>query len=267
MKKIIFIAAIAAASVLTGCVTPKNITYMQGFDNGMAQTVREVKRLKVQPDDQLSIVVSAKDPELAQVFNLTVAQMRVGQTTDIGTSQSSGQVTAYTVSPDGNINFPILGTLHVAGLERREIASMIEQSLDNRGLLSDPVVTVSFLNAGVSVIGDVSRPGEYTIDRDNMTLLQAIAKAGDLNITGMRNNVLVVREDGGQDMAYRVDLTNTEELMQSPAYYVQQNDVIYVEPNNTKKRTASANGNNVMTPGFWISIASFVSTIAVLICK
>lgn len=267
MNKTLICAVLALTSLLCGCVTPKNITYMQGFDDGMAQTVREMTRLKVQPDDKLSIIVSAKDPELAQVFNLTIAQVRAGQQITKSTSTTNGQTAAFTVAPDGTITYPILGKLHVAGLDRTELASAIEQRLVAENLLKDPIVIVEFLNATVSMLGDVSSPGEYAIDRDNMTLLQAIAKAGDLQITGERKNVLVVREEGGKDVAYRVDLTDTENLMTSPVYYVQQNDVIYVEPNNTKKRSSTANGNTFLTPGFWISIISFLTSMVVLILR
>lgn len=265
MKKIFLYIAIAALTALSACVTPKNITYMQGFEQGMTQQVREVSRIKVQPDDKLSIVVSAQDPELAQVFNLTISQLRAGSTSSGGSS--GNQTAAFTVAPDGTIEYPLLGSLYVGGMEREQVAKMLQHQIASKGLLKDPIVIVEFLNAKVSVLGEVNAPGNVTIDRDNMTLLQALAAAGDLTITGERENVLVVREQDGQDIAYRVDLTNTAELMQSPAYYIQQNDVIYVEPNNTRKRQASANGNSMLTPGFWISIVSFISTLAVLIFK
>lgn len=266
MNKTLLCALLALTSLLCGCVTPKNITYMQGFDEGMAQTVREMTRMKVQPDDKLSIIVSAKDPELAQVFNLTIAQLRAGQSAKAA-SASNGQTAAFTVAPDGTINYPILGKLHVAGLDRVELASAIEQRLTAENLLKDPIVIVEFLNATVSLLGDVSSPGEYPIDRDNMTILQALGKAGDLQITGMRQNVLLVREENGKDVAYRLDLTDTETLMTSPAFYVQQNDVIYVEPNDTKKRQSTANGNTFLTPGFWLSIISFLTSMVVLILR
>ncbi|MDE7144300.1 MAG: polysaccharide export protein, partial [Muribaculaceae bacterium] len=141
------------------------------------------------------------------------------------------------------------------------------QRLTAENLLKDPIVIVEFLNATVSLLGDVSSPGEYPIDRDNMTILQALGKAGDLQITGMRQNVLVVREENGKDVAYRLDLTDTETLMTSPAFYVQQNDVIYVEPNDTKKRQSTANGNTFLTPGFWLSIISFLTSMVVLILR
>lgn len=251
----------------TSCTTPKDITYMQGLENGEIQAVKEQRRITVEPDDELGIVVSSKDPELSEVFNLPVAQRRIGMGSGSSSSSGSGATGAYTVSPDGTINFPLVGQLEVAGKTRAQVAKLIEQELMGRGLLKDAVVTVTFFNATISVLGDVSSPGEYKIDRDNLTILQALSKAGDLNITGQRKNVLVVREEKGKDVAYRVDLTDTRNLMQSPAYYMQQNDVVYVEPNDTKKRQATVNGNTVLTPSFWLSVASFLITVSMLVFK
>lgn len=196
-----------AVMLLSSCKTPKDIAYMQGFDQGDVQAVVSQRRITLQPDDKVSIVVSSKDPELARVFNLSVAQVRVGQD-NVSSLTSNSQVSAYTVSPDGNIDYPLLGSLHVAGMSRMEVAKMIEAKLLKDGYLKDPVVTVEFLNATISVLGEVNSPGEYPISRDNMTLLQALGKAGDLKITGMRKNVLVVREENGKDVAYRLDLTD-----------------------------------------------------------
>lgn len=248
--------------LVSSCSTPKDITYLQGIQNEQVQAVRPERRITVQPDDRISIIVSAKDPKLAEVFNLPIFQGHIGQN-----GNTSYQTADYTVSPDGNINFPVIGRIHVAGLTRHEVGVLIEKQLNERNLLKDPVVSVNFMNAKIAVIGDVARPGEYDIDRDNMTILQAISKAGDLNITGVRTNVLLVREDNGKNIAYRIDLTKTDQLMQSPAYYVQQNDVIYVDPNDVKKRQATTSGNTIMTPTFWMSVASLLTTITALLIK
>ena len=247
----------------TSCSTPENITYMQGFRNEDVQPVKAQRRITVQPDDKLSIVVSSKDPALAEVFNLAIAQYRIGN----HNTNNNQNTSAFTVDPAGDINYPIIGKIHLEGLTRHEAADLIQKKLIAADLLKDPVVIVEFLNASVSVLGDVARPGEYDIDKDNMTVLQALSKAGDLNITGMREQVLVVRKENGQDRAYRLDLTDTQSLMQSPAYYLQQNDVIYVEPNSTKKRQATTSGNTVLTPTFWISVASLLTTITALIIR
>lgn len=260
----LLVASAVACLFATSCTTPKDITYMQGFETGDMQTVKEDSRLTFQPDDRLSICVSSKDMELANVFQLVVSQRQIGQT---GSSSSNTMTASYVVSPTGEINFPQLGRLRIEGLTRNQVASMIEGEIIGKGLLKDAIVSVEFMNASIAVLGDVSSPGEYAIDRDNLTILQALSKAGDLNITGDRKNVLVVREESGKEVAYRVDLTNTAELMQSPAYYLRQNDVVYVEPNDYKKRTATNNANTVLTPSFWLSVASFLTTISVLIFK
>ena len=257
------ILAAGAVLLLASCSTPKDITYLQGFDNGMTQKAVAQSRITVRPDDKLSIVVSSKDPALAEVFNLAIAQHRVGYTLNNQNQYTS----AFTVRPDGDITYPIIGDIHIAGLSRPAVAELIEKELKERNLLKDPVVTVEFLNATVSVLGDVARPGEYSLDRDNLNIIQAISKAGDLNITGMRENVLVVREENGHDVAYRVNLTDTQSLFESPAFYLQQNDVVYVEPNPTKKRQATSAGNSVLTPAFWISVASLLTTITALLIK
>lgn len=248
------------------CSTPKDITYMQDFGDDAVQAVAQQKRITVLPDDKLSIIVSSKDPALAEVFNLAVAQTRVGQTSQ-GYKSSNNLISAYTVDPNGYIQFPVIGEIYVRGLQRSEVAEKIKDELIKSNMLKDPTVTVEFLNATISVLGDVKSPGEYAIDRENLNIMQALSKAGDLNITGKRENVLVVREENGQNRAYRVDLTNTAELMQSPAYYLQQNDIVYVEPNNMKKRESINNANTILTPTFWMSVASLLTTIGVLIFK
>lgn len=262
--KVKLFCALAVALLFSACSAPKDITYMQGFENRQSCKVLTPKHLTIQPNDRLSIVVSSRDPELAVVFNLAVAQSRIGNSS---TGASNLSTAAFTVDPYGEVDYPLLGKLKIAGLTRPEASELIQNAIKKAELLKDPIVTVEFLNATISVLGDVSNPGVYNIDRDDMTLLQAIGKAGDLAITGQRENVLLVRRDGDKEVAYRVNLTDTYDILNSPAYYVQQNDIIYVEPNNKKKREANANGNTALTAPFWISVASFLTTIVVLIFK
>lgn len=270
MKKNLIYTLLLTA-LLSACSTPKNITYMQDFENGQTRNVDVPKQLTIKPGDKLSIIVSCEDPELAEVFNLAVANYRIGvntSATSFGTVQSSdSKVGSFSVNTEGDIEYPLLGQLHVAGMTRFEVSRLIKDKIISGDYLKKPIVTVDFANATVAVLGDVKTPGYYTIDRDDMTILQALSLAGDLNITGKRENVLVVRREGDKNIAYRVDLTNAEELMQSPAFYIQQNDAIYVDPNNTKKRQATANGNNALTTSFWISLVSVLTTIAVLVFK
>jgi polysaccharide export outer membrane protein len=266
MKKFFLLLLVVLSIAATSCTTPKNITYMQGFADQELQDVAQQKRITIKPDDKLSIVVSSKDPELAEAFNLIYAQTYLGQSSASGRgARGNSQVAAYTVDPDGNIQFPIIGEMHVAGLQRAEVAEKLKDELIRTNMLKSPTVTVEFLNASVYVLGDVSSPGEYPIDKESLNIIQAISLAGDLTITGKRENVLVVREEEGQNRAYRVDLTNKTELFQSPVYYLQQNDVVYVEPNNMKKRDAENNANTLMTPSFWMSVVTFLTTLGLLI--
>lgn len=262
LKTLLFVVL---CTVLASCKVPKDITYMQNFENGQTETVVPPVRITVQPDDKLAIIVTSKDPELAVAFNLAIAQYRIGTGTNGSTTES--KAAAYTVDPQGNIDFPLLGTLHVSGLNRYGVAELIKREIISRELVKDPVVTVEYLNAKISVLGDVRNPGDYQIERDNMTLLQALSAAGDLNITGLRENVLVVREENGKDVAYRVNLTDTKSLMQSPAYYLRQNDIVYVEPNNTRKRQATETANVFYNPSVWVSVASVLASIAVIIFR
>lgn len=265
MKIFKALALLVICIAMTSCKVPKNITYMQGYGNGQTEAVATPVRITVQPDDKLAIVVTSKDPELAVAFNLSVAQYRIGA----GSSgaQAESKAAAYSVDPNGNIDFPLIGTLHVAGLNRHQVAELLKREIISRELVKDPIVTVEFLNARIAVLGDVRSPGEYAIDRDNMTLMQAIARAGDLTITGLRENVLVVREENGKDIAYRVNLTDTKSLMESPAYYLRQNDIIYVEPNNSKKRQATETSNVFYNPTVWVSMASVIASVLVVIFR
>lgn len=200
-----------------------------------------------------------------------MASRRIGdiQTATISTpgssSSNSNESSSYTVDSYGDIDFPVLGTLHIEGMRRTQVAEYIKKELIQRNLVKDPTVIVEFLNRTVSVLGEVSNPGKVAIGRDQFTLLDAIAAAGDLTIQGKRNNVIVLRMEDGRQVAHTVDLTNAQATFSSPVYYLQQDDVIYVEPNDLRKRTTTANGSAFQTPSFWISIASFVTTVILLI--
>ena len=263
MKKILYISLIAIAS-LASCSTPKNIDYFQDVQTGTIVSPISQLDIKVQPEDKLSIVVSTQDPALSSLFNLTNKQISPSAIPSY--AQGGNDASYYTVSPSGDINFPVLGKLHIAGMTRNELASYIEKTLILEDLVKQPIVTVEFVNTGVSVIGEVKKPGLYQFNKDHMTLIDAIAEAGDLTMNGIRDNVLVLRKDGnGKQKGYRVDLTNLKELAKSPAYYLQQDDVIYVEPNDRAKRETTSTGNSPYTPAFWVSIVSIVTTVTTLV--
>ncbi len=244
--------------LLAACTTP-NLSYMQDLENGKSVAVA-AKTIKVQKGDKISIVVKSKDAQLSELFNLST-------TGSSGGSSSSQGVACYTVASDGTVEIPVLGKVNVADKTREEIAHDVEKQLLSKDLLKDAVVTVEFENLHYSVVGEVNSPGQYSIDRDQISLFDALSSAGDLTIYGRRDNVMVIRQENGEQHIYRVDLTKGNELFNSPVCYLQQNDIVYVDPNNTKKRQATVNGNNVLSASFWISIASLATSIAVLIFR
>lgn len=267
--KLITTGLVSSMLLLASCSTPRNITYFQDVNAGTI--IDPVKQLdiRVRPEDKLSIIVTTPDPALSNLFNLVQTQTRLGNTTTStlgGSSSNDGRTLFYTVNNDGDINFPVLGKLHIGGMTRSEVASFIEKKLIDNHLVKDPIVTVEFANTGLSIIGEVTRPGRYEFNKDRLNIIDAIAMAGDLTNLGKRENVIVFREiEGGKREVYKVDLTDMSSIAGSPAYYLQQNDVIYVEPNDKKKRDTTASGNSAFNPSFWVSLGSLGITIATLI--
>lgn len=255
--------ALLLSIMLYSCSTPQNISYMQDVPSGSVFS-DHVKNIKVQPGDKISVIAKSKDPQLSELFNLSVSSYRIGSTSSSSYSQ---QMACYSVTSDGCIDFPILGKIKVEGLTREQIAETVKKKLVSANLVKDPVITVEFENLHFSVMGEVNNPGQYSIDRDKISLLDALSKAGDLTIYGRRDNVLVMRQQDGRSYAYRVNLTNVDSIMNSPVAYLQQNDVVYVDPNDMRKRQSTVNGNNVLSASFWVSIASLLTSIAVLIFK
>lgn len=257
--------------VMSACSTPKNVAYFQDVQSGSEITPAKQLDIRVRPGDKLAILVSTQDALLSSQFNLLQQQARVTSSTSSsmysGTNNSNdGRTSFYTIAPDGDITFPVLGKLHIAGMTRAEIAEYIEHELVSKELLKDPVVTVEFINTGVSIIGEVARPGRYDFNRDRLNIIDAIAMAGDLLPTGMRENVSVMRTDeSGSQKVYKVDMTDMSSLAASPVFYLQQDDVVYVEPNDKKKRDATPSGNVALSPSFWVSIGSLGITIATFI--
>lgn len=265
--------AIAAALWLSACSTPKDITYFQDAEalNGMALQAEQQFRLR--PEDKINIVVNSSNPMLEQQFTLTTpnSNYTLGATVKSKTTNSNNgsysQTIAYTVDEQGTIDFPVLGKISVGGKTRKEVASYIQDRLMARELVSDPIVTVEYVNMGVNVLGEVSKPGHIDINKDHFTIVDALSHAGDMTINGNRKNVMVTRQVDGANQVYTVDMTNMQQVLNSPVYYLQQNDLVYVSPNNKRKREANATGNTFNTPAIWISIASLLTTITALIIK
>lgn len=262
MKQYFWIAA--CFLLLMSCATPKNIDYFQDVKTGTIIRTNNINDIKIKPEDKLSIVVSTQDPALSSLFNLTNNQM---SPTGISSyAQGGNEASYYTVSPSGYINFPVLGRLHIENMTRSELAAFIENKLISEELVQQPIVTVEFVNTGISVLGEVKSPGLYSFNKDHMTIIDAIAVAGDLTMDGKREDILVMRKNAeGVQEGYRIDLTNMQELANSPVYYLQQDDIIYVEPNSTAKRTTTPIGNSAYSPAFWVSLISAVTTITTLV--
>lgn len=257
--------ALTLISLLGSCAAPKNISYFQDLQPGESELlITEPVEIKIKPKDKLSILVNSQDPRLTNLFNLPILSQQIG--VDNNYAQSRG-LSGYTVDKNGCIDFPVLGEIKVQDMTREDVGAYIKKELVTRDLIKDPVVTVEFMNLSISVMGEVNKPGRYNIDRDHLTVLDAISMAGDLTIFGKREKVLVLRQEQGKQRVYGVDLNSGEHIYTSPVYYLQQGDVVYVEPNDTRKRQSTVNGNNVRSTSFWISIASLLTSIAILFVK
>ena len=252
----------AGLFMLSSCATVKDIAYFQNKVVNQPEKIDKHAGIVIQPKDMLSIVVSSRNPELVTMFNLPVVSYQAGS--EIVASGGAQRILGYVVDNAGCIDFPVLGPLEVAGMTRWELAEMIKTKLIKGGLLTDAVVTVEFMNFKVSVLGEVNAPGTYTIEGDKVTVLQAISLARDLTIFGMRENVSVIRERDGERTIYQINLCDVN-LFKSPAYYLQQNDIIYVEPNKEKARQSTTDDKTLRMTSIFVSGGSLVVSIATLV--
>lgn len=230
----ILCTAIAVLFFFSSCVSSKTVAYFPNIGNAtISRSSVDVESI-IQKSDLLSIYVTSPNPVATEVFNnanLPVTTSSTGVTT---VSQSIG----YLVDNEGNILFPILGSVQAAGLTKKQLAQKLTAALVESKQLKDPIVTVRFLNYRVTVLGEVNRPAVVTVANEKISLLEALGLAGDLTIYGKRDNVLLIREEAGKTTTRRINL-NSEDLFNSPYYYLKTNDVIYVEPNKTKIASVS----------------------------
>ena len=262
MKKIFVRLSILLALLVVSaasCSTYKKINYIQDAQLDTALTMIANQGILIQPMDMISIVVSSRDPELARIYNLPVVTYQAGSESSV--SNFNQRLIGYSVDNDVNIQFPELGTIHVAGLNRWQLAELIREKLSS--LVKDAVVTVQFMNFKISVTGEVTSPGVFDISGDKITIFEAISLARNLTIYGRRDGVYVIREQNGSRIIYQVDL-RTVDMFNSPAYYLQQNDVVYVEPNKVRAGQSTINENNLKSVSLWVSIGSFLTTLATL---
>lgn len=252
----VWIIAVCALMV-TSCNTIKDIAYLQDISTTTPITLQNPEDIRLEPGDQLSISIHGRDPKVVEIYNMPNVTNATG-----GSTKAS-----YTVNANGQIDMLQFGLIPVAGLTRAELANQIKYRLVSSGVVRDPVVVVDFATMTYSVLGEVAMPGRKPIDRDHMTLLDALAQAGDLTIYGKRNNVLVMRNVNGKQTAYRIDLTNTESVYASPVFNLKQNDIIYVEPNTKRANESVNNANTLRTPTFWFSAITLLTTVLLYIKK
>ncbi|MBJ7882695.1 polysaccharide biosynthesis/export family protein [Gelidibacter salicanalis] len=257
MKTHIFIISILALAFASSCASRKDLVYFQDepLSGGYIDSTPE--QLIYKPDDILTINVSAADPIAAKPFNLSV----VSESDDLVRATGSTRMQTYLIDFNGNIEFPVLGTLHIAGMTRIELTNMLKEKIS--AYAKDPIINVRLVNFTVTVIGEVADPGTFTIQDERITLLEALGLANDLTIFGQRKNVLLIREVDGKKRFAKMDLTSVNSVS-SPLYYLQQNDVIVVEPNNSRIRSSTYNQNNSVLIS---AIGTLTTILAVFLIK
>ena len=261
-QKKVFLFLFALVFIASSCASKKKMNYFQDKDSADTTAVKSNHSSytpTLQKDDFLSISISSMDIESIKPFI-------IGQGVALNLTQNSGYTTGaaatsgFLIDANGDIDYPIIGKIHLAGLNRMEATDLIKSQLSL--YVSAPTVTIQIQNFKVTVLGDVNRPGSFNIPNERVTLLEAIGIAGDLSITGVRQNVLVIRDVDGVKTEYRVDLSS-KDIFSSPVYYLSQNDVVYVEPNRAKRNSSLVSS----TAGILISITSLVITTITLIVR
>lgn len=265
MKKLLLsIIAAAMIVVLGSCGSSKNVTYLQNLDSISLAPSRGLYDAKIMPKDQLMITVSTTDYEASRPFNLTVHNS-LGSAGSI--SSGGGSLQQYVVDNSGFINFPVVGKIHVEGLTVHETEDLIKSKIQPYlARTENPIVTVRMASYRITVIGEVNKPGVIPVTTERMSILEALAQAGDLSIYGLRDNIALIRTDAaGEKHQVRLNL-NDANIINSPYYYVQQDDVIYVEPNNVKAKNSSIGSSTTLWFSF-IGIATSVASLLVNILK
>ena len=243
--------------LITSCVSRKEIVYFQELEEVQSQISSEKNNIEIKPDDILTIRVSAPEQTAAIPFNLTksVAGLAGGQA-----GGANVELETYLVSDEGTIDFPIIGTIEVAGMTNTALARKLKEELT--AYVDDPIVNVRILNFQVSVLGEVANPGTFSIDDDHLSLPKALGFAGDVLLTGKRKNILVMRKENGETKYAYLDLTDAD-VINSPFYNLQQNDVVYVEPIGPRRQTASYLG----TAASYLSVISVVTSLILIFTR
>lgn len=257
-KVITSISILVFLVLLSSCATRSRMVYFQTEYKDSLEIENSQYTPTLKTDDFLSIIVTANDPESAVPFNYPSSGIRQANQ---GYKQGYPARKGYLIDAEGIVNLPVLGKIKLGGLSRAKATDLLEKKLEN--YLKNPVVNIQIQNYKITVLGDVTSPGTFNIPNERITLLEAIGLSGDLSITGRRKNILVIREENGIKKQYRIDLT-TDEILTSPIYYLKQNDVVYVEPNNAKRSQGSFWRSS---GGILISLTSLIITTISIISK
>ena len=247
MKKIILsLIVVAMIMAMTGCGSSKGFTYVENIDSAS----RGLFDARIMPKDELTITVNTTNPEASAPFNLQSGE------------KASTAFKGYLVDNSGFINFPVVGKVHVVGLTKTECEDLIKSKIQPYlARTENPVVSVRMSSYHITVLGEVGKPGVIPVSTEKISVLEAIAQAGDLGVYGKRNNILLIREDAhGEKHAVRMNL-NDANIINSPYYYLQQNDVLYVQPNSVKAKTSSIGSSTTI----WFSFIGIVTSVASLL--
>ena len=246
MKRLMYFLSLVFVSMMVSCNGQKRIVYFQDMPAGTQDTIQDTVLIRLQVSDKVNIHVAARDAEISNLFNIAGA----------GSILTSSSTSSYVIDSHGDITFPVLGKIHVAGMTREELTEHLVDILEDRQLIKDPVVTVDFNDLSVTVLGESATGKRLYIHKDYYTLLDAMADMGDLQISGVRETVKVLRNDNGIVTAYNVNLTSAQDIYASPVYYLQQNDVIYIAPSKKKSREYYDNASMLVSPTFWTGIVT-----------
>lgn len=260
MRRFVYsILVFCCVALLSSCVSQRKLSYLRDVTAASAdsinQTYHSQKENVITKGDMLSIFVNALDVQAVQSFNMPVANVQSLGTKHVSTNSGGGSLQGYWVDPEGNIDFPVLGKLHIEGMTTTQLKDTLTLLISQS--VKDPIINISFLNFYVTILGEVKTPGRHAVSVQGMTIFEALGLAGDLTIYGKRNNVLVSREVDGKMEFARLNL-NDQAIFASPYYYIRQNDVIYVEPNTARAITSQ----NIP---FYMSVVTTLGSMATLV--
>lgn len=248
---------IGVSLFLSSCFTPQKVVYLQDLSQGFELNLKDEYETKICKDDLLQILILAQTTEAAKPFNQSALIQEMSNTAGSNPEQS-----AYLVDIEGCVDLPILGRMTVAGMTTLELKNKIMQKLIQKNLIKEPVVQVRILNFKVLMLGEVKNPGALEVKGERITLLDAISQAGDLTMQGRRDRIAVIREESGKRTVHYLDL-KSKSIFDSPYFYLKQNDVVYVEPNDVKSVQYRSGQLGNVTP--WISVLSSILSLVTLI--